>query len=86
LKRKLLTLVPVLLVASLVWKLVLAKPAPGPKHKVDGIVYVLPKGFLINLADGRYAKLDVGLVLAHDMQIGVEGEEAAKPPEGFGPL
>jgi hypothetical protein len=86
LKRKVLIVVPVLLLASgLVWKLAIAKPPPAHKPKIDGVVYVLPKGFLVNLAGGRYAKLDVGLVLAHDMHVGGEGEESAKPPEGSEP-
>ena len=45
-------------------KFVLAKPPRPAKRKIDGTVYVLPKEFLVNLADGRYAKLDVALVLA----------------------
>jgi flagellar FliL protein len=43
---------------------------------------VLPKEFLINLADGRFAKLTVALVLPEQ----VEPEKGATPPEGFGPL
>ena len=40
---------------------------PAPKPKVDGDGLRAPKEFLVNLADGRYAKLSVGLVLApHD--------------------
>ena len=43
--------------------------------------------FLVTLAEGRYAKLSVGLVLPHDALApeGAEGAEA-KPPEGYGPL
>ena len=55
-----------LLVLGGAYKTVLAKPAPEPKHKVDGQVYVLPKEFLVNLDDERYAKLTVALVLPHD--------------------
>lgn len=35
------------------YKTVLAKPAPEPEPKVDGQVYVLPKEFLVNLADRK---------------------------------
>ena len=50
-----------------VYKFVLAKPAKAePKPKVEGTVYMLGKEFLVNLADGRFAKLQVGLVLAED--------------------
>ena len=89
-KSKLKFIVPVLLlVLGGVYKFVLAKPgAPAPKPKVDGQVYVLPKEFLINLSGGRFAKLSVGLVLDHTQPLVDEaaGEEAPKPPEGFGTL
>ena len=62
-KKKLMILVPVLLlVLGGAYKFALAKPAPVHK-KIDGEVYVLPKDFLINLKDGRFAKLNVALVL-----------------------
>ena len=69
------------------YKTVLAKPKAEPKPKVDGIVYVLPKEFLLNLAGDRYAKLSVALVLPHDEPIvDAHAAEAPKPPEGFGTL
>jgi flagellar protein FliL len=88
LKKKLKFVIPIvlLLVLGVAYKTVLAKPAEE-KHKIDGMVYVLPKEFLINLADGRYAKLSVGLVLKHDdpglAPAGGHGGGAA-PPEGYG--
>src|SRR5438094_600178 len=61
-KKKLLIALPVLLVGlGGVYKFVLAKPAPAPKPKVDGEVYVLPRDFLINLSDGQFVKLDVAV-------------------------
>jgi flagellar basal body-associated protein FliL len=78
-----------LLVLGGAYKTVLAKPAPEPKHKVDGQVYVLPKEFLVNLDDERYAKLTVALVLPHDEPIAPEAGGhggGAEPPEGFGTL
>jgi flagellar basal body-associated protein FliL len=84
-KGKLKFVIPlaVLLVLGMAYKVVLAKPAEE-KHKVEGMVYVLPKEFLLNLADNHFVKLNVGLVLA-------EGQVPAKaegtpPPDGFGPL
>jgi flagellar basal body-associated protein FliL len=71
------------------YKFALAKPAkPEPKPKVEGTVYVLGKEFLVNLADGRYAKFTAALVLdKHDESAAAAGgEEAAKPPEGFGAM
>jgi flagellar FliL protein len=70
------------------YKLVLAKPkAAEAKPKVQGTVYVLGKEFMVNLADGRFAKLTVALVLdPKDHSAAAGGEHAAKPPEGFGTM
>ena len=88
-KKKLLIIVPIMLLVVIgSWKLVFANEAE-PKHKVDGIVYVLPKEFLVNLSDDHFAKLSVGLVLDHSHEAEVAGEgagHAAKPVEGFGTL
>lgn len=88
-KRKLKIVVPlVLLILGGTYKFVLAKP-PEEHKKVHGIVYVLPKEFVVNLSGGGFAKLGVGLVLAHDQPTAPEagGHGAApKPPEGFGTL
>ena len=85
-KKKLLIILPiVLLLVGGGYKLVFAKSDPKPK--VHGVVYPLPKEFLINLADGRYAKVNVALVLDHSMEEELAGGgHGAKPPEGFGPL
>lgn len=66
-KKKLKFIVPIVLVlVGGVYKTVLAKPAQLPKPKIEGTVYVMPKEFLLNMADGRYAKLDVSLVLSKE--------------------
>jgi flagellar basal body-associated protein FliL len=63
-KKKLKIIIPVVLVlVGGVYKEVLAKPPKGPKPKIDGTVYVMPKEFMLNMADAHYAKLDVALVL-----------------------
>jgi flagellar basal body-associated protein FliL len=89
-KKKLKFILPlvVLLLLGGVYKVVLAKPPKAEKAKVDGQVYVLPKEFLLNLADGHFAKLDVALVLDKSQVIApaAGGEGAVKPPDGFGPL
>ena len=86
---------PIFAVVALValggaYKFVLAKPkAAEAKPKVTGTVYVLGKEFMVNLADGRFAKLTVALVLdPHDTSAAAAGghEAAAKPPEGFGTM
>jgi flagellar FliL protein len=72
------------------YKTVLAKPKEkAPKPKVHGQVYVLPKEFLLNLKDDRYAKLTVALVLPHHEPIAAESGGhggGAAPPEGWGTL
>lgn len=90
-KSKIKIIIPLaLLIAGGAYKFVLAKPPIGPKPKVAGEVYVLPKDFLVNLADGKYAKLGVGLVFRHGFAAappaaGGEGG-AVKPPDGYGVL
>jgi flagellar basal body-associated protein FliL len=84
-KKVLIPLIVVLLVAVGA-KFVLAKPAGGPKPKLDGTVYVLGKDFLLNLSDGRYAKLSVALVLAPGQSTGATAEGGTPPPDGFGTL
>lgn len=85
-------LVPIILVVAVlggVYKFVLAKPAAAgeqQKPRVEGTVYMLQKEFLVNLADGRFAKLQLGLVLSHD-DTSTEpagGHGASSPPEGYG--
>jgi flagellar basal body-associated protein FliL len=88
-RKKILIPLLVLLVAGLAAKFVLAKPAPEPHHKIDGTVYVLPKEFLVNLSDGRFAKVNVALVLDRSQPTAAAGGgegAAAEPPEGFGTL
>jgi flagellar FliL protein len=90
-KKKIL-IIPVvaLVVLGGAYKTVLAKPAAkAPEPKVHGTVYVLGKEFLVNLKDGRFAKLTAALVLAHDDTSTVaSGGHAAvtKAPEGYGAM
>lgn len=79
-KLKVIAVVLALVVVGAAYKFVLAAPAET-KSKVEGHVYVLPKEFVLNLADGRYAKLTVALVLEEAVEAG-----HSPPPEGFGPL
>ena len=51
---------PILLLAGYT----MTKPKPVVKTKIKGTLYVMPQSFLLNLADGRYAKLTVALQLA----------------------
>ena len=86
-------IIPVLLIVlGGVYKFVLAKPAPVPKVKIAGEVYIMPKDFLINLKGGRFAKLNAALVLHHGyLEEAVAaasggGHEATTPPTGYGTL
>jgi flagellar basal body-associated protein FliL len=87
-KKKLIIIVVVALVAAGgAYKTVLAKPKEkAAEPKVHGTVYVLPKDFLVNLADGRYAKLSVALVVEESASAGGHGggHGAPAPPEGYG--
>ena len=88
-KLKIVIPVVLLLVLGGVYKFVIAKPAAEAKPKIAGQVYVLPKEFLINLAEGRFAKLGVGIVIDehdHSLVDAAADKHATKPPEGFGPL
>jgi flagellar basal body-associated protein FliL len=87
-KKKLLIPIVLLVVLGGAYKFVLAKPkAAEAKPKVDGTVYVLQKEFLVNLKDGRFAKLTAALVLAHDDTSTVaEAGHEASPPEGYGAM
>jgi flagellar basal body-associated protein FliL len=82
-------LVP-LLVLGAAYKFVLAKPkAEAKPPKIEGTVYVLGKEFLVNLADGRFAKLSVALVLNpkdHSTAAGGGHGAAPTPPEGYGAM
>jgi flagellar basal body-associated protein FliL len=83
-KKLIIIVVAALVIAGGAYKTVLAKPkAKAPEPKVHGTVYVLPKEFLVNLADGRYAKLQVALVVEH-VAAAAGGHGAPAPPEGYG--
>ena len=85
-KKMIIIVVLALVVAGGAYKTVLAKPkAAEPEPKVHGTVYVLPKEFLVNLADGRYAKISVALVVeAAAAAAHGGGHGAPTPPEGYG--
>ncbi|HEY6780201.1 MAG TPA: flagellar basal body-associated FliL family protein [Thermoleophilaceae bacterium] len=84
--KKLKIIIPVVLLVAVgvTYKMVLAPKPPVPK--VHGQVYVLPKEFVLNLKDGRFVKLGVGLVVEEgDPALLPEGKEAT-PPDGYGPM
>jgi flagellar FliL protein len=90
-KSKLKIIIPLtaLLLLGGVYKFALAKPAEEEKKKIHGVVYVLPKEFIVNLDDGHFAKFNVALVLDHSQPTApAAGGHGApvEPPEGYGTL
>jgi flagellar FliL protein len=90
-KSKLKFILPLALLILLggVYKFALAKPPVKVKTKVDGVVYVLPKEFVVNMSDGHFAKFNVALIVDHSQPTAPAAgghEAAAAPPEGFGTL
>ncbi|HEV2812743.1 MAG TPA: flagellar basal body-associated FliL family protein [Solirubrobacteraceae bacterium] len=90
-RKKLIIVVSVALVAlGGGYKFGFAKEAEPKPSKIHGDVYVLGKDFLVNLADGHYAKLGIAIVVDHGAAVpaagGGHGAAAPKPPEGYGPL
>jgi len=86
-KKIIIIAVAALVVAGGAYKTVLAKPKEkAPEPKVHGEIYVLPKEFLVNLADGRFAKLQVALLVEAGASAahGGGGHGAPSPPEGYG--
>ena len=85
-KKKLIILVAVLLVGGGgAYKMLGPKPAVA-KLKINGIIYVLPKGFTLNLTDGHYATMTLALVLAAGQSDGSSAAGATTTPAGFGTL
>ena len=87
--KKIAPIIVLVIVLAAAYKFVLAKPATAkPKPKIEGTVYVLPKEFLVNLADNRFAKLTVALVLDEkDTSVAAAGGEGgSSAPEGFGAM
>jgi flagellar basal body-associated protein FliL len=85
--KKLIPVIIALVALGGVYKFVIAKPtAKAAPPKVEGTVYILGKEFLVNLADGRFAKLTVALVLDAADTSTVVDPAAPKVPDGFGPM
>jgi flagellar basal body-associated protein FliL len=59
----------------------MTRPAPVNKDKIKGTLYVLPAPFLLNLQQGRFAKLTVGLELAPGQSDGASATAAASSGE-----
>jgi flagellar basal body-associated protein FliL len=64
----------------------MTKPKPVVKEKIKGIIYVMPQTFLLNLTDGRYAKLTVALELAPGQSDGASAAGGSSSSESAGTL
>jgi flagellar basal body-associated protein FliL len=85
-KKKLIIGVVVLLVGGGgAYKMLGPKPAVA-KLKIAGEIYVLPKGFTLNLTDGHYATMTLALVLGVGQSDGSTAAGATTTPAGFGTL
>lgn len=72
--KKILAVIPILLFLGYT----MTKPKPKvPKTKIQGTIYVMPKEFLLNLKDGRYAKVAVALDLAPGQSDGATATSGA---------
>jgi flagellar FliL protein len=60
----------------------MTKAKPVIKEKVKGTIYVMPQSFLLNLSDGRYAKLTVALDLAPGQSDGASADASSSGSEG----
>jgi hypothetical protein len=83
-KKVLIGLVVLLVVAFEGYSM--TKPKIVVKDKIQGSIYVLPSSFLLNLNDGHFAKLTLGLVLAPGQSSGGAAGGSAPSEGGVGTL
>ena len=84
-KKLLIPLIAVLVVGGYAGYSFAMPKSKGPKVKVAGTIYILPKPFTLNMAGGQYATLTVALDLAATQSAGTT-DPANPPPTGFGSL
>jgi flagellar basal body-associated protein FliL len=77
-KLILLALLPILIL-GVGYKM--TRPAPVNKDKIKGTIYSMPAPFLLNLQDGRYAKISVALELAPGQSDGASAAASASTGE-----
>jgi flagellar basal body-associated protein FliL len=81
LKNKKLMLVVALPILILGIGYKMTRPKPVNKDKIKGTLYVMPAPFLMNLADGKFAKITVALELAPGQSDGASATAAASSGE-----
>jgi flagellar basal body-associated protein FliL len=82
LKSKKLIVIVVVLILGAFAAYTMTKPKVIVKDKIQGSIYVLPSTFLLNLSDGHFAKLTLGLVLAPGQSSGASAAGGGTPSEG----
>jgi flagellar basal body-associated protein FliL len=85
-KKLIIIVVLVLVVGGVGAKMFLLPKKAAAKQRIDGTIYVLPKGFTLNLTDGKYATLTLALVLAPGQSTGATAAGVTTTPAGFGTL
>ncbi|HUB73345.1 MAG TPA: flagellar basal body-associated FliL family protein [Solirubrobacteraceae bacterium] len=60
----------------------MSQPKPVNKDKIKGTIYSMPAPFLLNLSDGRFAKLTVALELAPGQSDGASATASSSSGEG----
>jgi flagellar basal body-associated protein FliL len=83
-KKKLLIPLVLLLVLGVGYSM--SKPKKTVKQRVPGTIYLMPQSFLVNLAEGHYAKLSVALELAPGQSDGASAAGSSSSGEGAGTL
>jgi Flagellar basal body-associated protein FliL len=83
-KKKLLIPLVLLLVLGVGYSM--SKPKKTLKQKVPGTIYLMPQPFLVNLAEGHYAKLSVALELSPGQSDGASAAGSSSSGEGAGTL
>jgi flagellar basal body-associated protein FliL len=78
--------VPLVLLLVLGVGYTMTKPKKVVKQKIPGTIYTMPQSFLMNLAEGHYAKLGVALELAPGQSDGAAAGGSSSSSEGAGTL
>jgi flagellar basal body-associated protein FliL len=60
----------------------MSQPKPVNKDKIKGTIYSMPAPFLLNLTDGRFAKLTIALELAPGQSDGASATASSSSGEG----
>jgi flagellar basal body-associated protein FliL len=81
LKNKKLMLVVALPILILGVGYKMTRPKPVNKDKIKGTIYAMPAPFLLNLTDGKFAKITVALELAPGQSDGASATAAAASGE-----